>query len=171
MLAPSGGPRGRTPRPGDSVEILRWPIDAGRRQQLLDERDLLARIQRLAVQSDGPVGHQPGEVAVDADGLLSFRDKRVVVPAIESTILNCMGEEPGRVASRTDLVAHIRPGDRKSERALDSRIHTLRTRIAPMGLTIHTIRGRGFLLAVEPDPPHEPVSRRAPSRRPEWSNS
>ena len=101
----------------------------------------------------------PGEVRVDADGLLSFGPTRVVVPRIEATILNRLGASPERVVRRAELVDLVWPGCPPTVRALDSRIHTLRARVAPLGLQIHTIRARGFLLALRARPP-------ASSRRP-----
>ncbi len=201
MPAPSGVKQGFAPDPGPAVEILRWPVDAGRRQELLaqgrpclwlldrgelapeleqtedwarmpvEERDLHSRIQRLVTRAGGRPTFQPGEIEVDEDGLLTVGDQRVVVPHIEATILNRLGEVPGRVVGRTELVRLIWDDDRRNDRAIDSRVHTLRARIAPLGLTIHTIRGRGFLLAAEPDPSNVPATERDAPRRVQWSNS
>ena len=191
MPDPSGAPRASAQRSGPVVEILRWPVDAGQRGDLLergrpclwlldegelapelerledwarlpvDERDLHARIQRLAARAGGRAGLLPGEVEVDDDGLLTMGTCRVVVPLIEATILNRLGATPGRVVGRDELVKLVWNDDRRSDRAIDSRVHTLRGRIAPLGLTIHTIRGHGFLLAVEPEPTNEPAAKRA----------
>ena len=185
--------------PGAAVEVLRWPLDAAQRSDLrarrvpciwllergelppelgdhedwvrlpVQPRDLHVRMQRLssgAVDSGRLVA---GEVRVDPDGLLTVGQDRVVVPHLEALILNRLGATPGRVVRREELRELIWPDERRSPRAIDSRVHTLRVRIAPLGLHIHTIRGRGFLLAVEPDPSNEPAPRDAP-RRYQWSN-
>lgn len=175
--APEGSPARRS---GPVVELLRWPAQATHRDELrregrpcvwlldgwelppelgpfedwvrvpVDERDLHARMQRLAGRAGGGSGSGaigPGAVAVGDDGLLVFGGRRVVVPAVEAAILNRLGETPDRVVPRSELAQLAWSGDARSSRALDSRIHPLRGRLAPLGLAIHTIRGRGYLLA------------------------
>jgi DNA-binding winged helix-turn-helix (wHTH) protein len=196
--ARSGTP---APGPDPAVEILRWPAQAGRRGDLhgggraclwlldagelapelgpnedwvrlpVDERDLQARVQRLAGRATGRTGLSPHEVAVGDDGLLRFGPGRVAVPPIEATILNRLAETPERVVTRDELVKLIWNDEPRTRRVLDSRVHTLRERIAHLGLCIHTIRGHGFLLAAGPDPSKEPATRRAAPRRPSWSSS
>lgn len=186
--------------PAPAVEVLRWPRDAGRRRALreegrgrlwllepgelapelepledwarlpLDEVDLEARVERLAARADSGVGLEPGEVRVGRDGLLDHRGARVVVPAVEAALLDLLGAHPGRVLLRDELLDAGWPDGHPSDRALDSRIHTLRVRLEPVGLVIHTIRGHGFLLAAAPDPARR-FAPRAAARRSPWSNS
>ena len=183
------------------VEILRWPAEAGRRGVALEEGhsclwllgpgelppelgpredwvrmpiddDVLRdRVEQLAGRST-PTGRlEPGAISVDPDGLLVHCGLRVVVPPIEAMILNRLGEVPERVVTRGELVDLVWSDDRRSARALDSRVHTLRGRLAPLRLTIHTIRGHGFLLAAEPSTPISPADRQVPARSIQWSNS
>lgn len=115
---------------------------------------------------------RPGMVGVDAGGIVEVDGRRAIVPPIEARILNELGRRPERVVTRTLLAQVVWGSDDRSDRALDSRIHTLRGRIAPLGLTIHTIRGHGFLLAAEPPPPpFESASGPATPRSNPWSNS
>ena len=115
---------------------------------------------------------RPGMVEVDEDGILLVDGRRAIIPPIEARILNELGRRPERVVTRTELTLEIWGSDDRSDRALDSRIHTLRGRIAPLGLTIHTIRGHGFLLAAEPPPPtFASASGSATPRSNPWSNS
>jgi DNA-binding response OmpR family regulator len=44
---------------------------------------------------------------------------------------------------------------REDGRVLDTRMHRLRNRIAPLGLTIHTVRSRGFMLDLTPAEPDD----------------
>lgn len=165
---------------GRGVAILRWPAEAHQREVLLaggrpclwildewelppapgpledwvrlpiDERDLHARVQRLAGRTSESSGLDPGEVHVDASGRLVHRGQRILVPPMEARILNRLAETPQQVVTRSEL-AELAWGDQaRTARALDSRIHVLRTRVAAVGLAIHTIRGHGFLLAVAP---------------------
>ena len=183
------------------VEILRWPAEAGRRGDLLDdgrrclwvlppgelppelgpsedwvrapvdERDLHARVQRLAGRSASGLTLAPGEVTTDADGLLVRDGVRSVIPPIEARILDRLGATPDQVVTRAELIDLVWHDDRRSARAIDSRVHTLRGRLAPLHLMIHTIRGRGFLLAAEPPAPFESASGPATPRSDPWSNS
>lgn len=188
-------------RPAPAVEVLRWPAEAGRRGDLLDdgrsclwillpgelppelgptedwvrapvdERDLYARVQRLAGRPARGRSPAPGEVVTDADGLLVWEGVRTVVPPIEAKILDRLGQTPDQVVPRTELIDLIWTDDRRSARAIDSRVHTLRGRLAPLHLMIHTIRGRGFLLAAAPPAPFASASGPATPRSDPWSNS
>lgn len=201
MSAPSRVKEGFAPSPGLAVEVLRWPVDAGQRAGLLergrpclwlldrgelvpeleeseawvrlpvDAQDFQSRVQQLLARLGANPLLVPGDVKVDEDGLLTVGDQRIVVPHIEATILNRLGETPGRVVGRAELVQIIWPDDNRNDRAIDSRIRTLRTRIFQLGLTIHTIRGRGVLLAAESESTNVPASERDAPRRDPWSNS
>ena len=188
------------PPPSTHVEILRWPADAGRRGALLeegrpclwlvahgellpsigpnedwvrlpaDERDLHARLQHLR-RPPRPTKLAPGAIRADEDGIVHWGEARAMLPAIEATILNHLGETPGRVVPRAELVELIW-GDRPpSARALDSRLHTLRVRVEPLRLRIHTIRGQGFLLEARPPTTLPPAPGSDPPRSKQWSNS
>jgi DNA-binding winged helix-turn-helix (wHTH) protein len=194
-------PGAAAPGSGSIVEVLRWPAEADRRGGAVDAghaclwllglgelapelgpredwvrvpadgHEIRERVERLA---GGPGDRQrllPGSVAVDASGLLVFGGHRIVIPPIEAIILNRLGLEPERVVSRSDL-ARLAWGDhRRSARAIDSRMHTLRGRLVPVHLTIHTIRGNGFLLAAEPPSSNRPATRSVAARSNPWSNS
>ncbi len=184
------------------VDLLRWPAQAGRRRGVdgvdqpcvwllgigelppelgpledwvrvpVDERDLHARVQRLAGRAAGHSGLVPGAVHVDDDGVLRHGDRLVVIPDIEAAILDRLGRTPEQVVSRAELSHHTWPDEHRSPRAIDSRVHTLRSRIAPVGLAIHTIRGRGFLLATDTSAPtNASASQRTSPWRTSWSSS
>jgi DNA-binding winged helix-turn-helix (wHTH) protein len=183
-----------------AVEVLRWPLDAAARPALrsarrpclwllehgelvpeLDELEDWARlpveppvlqvlVARLGAKVEEARRLLPGEVCVDVDGLLSFGGALVVVPQIEARILNRLGESPDQVVHRRELIDLLWHDDTRSPRAIDSRIHTLRVRVAPLGLHIHTIRGQGFLLALRPDPSTEPAASRDAPRSHPWSS-
>jgi len=51
-----------------------------------------------------------------------------------------------RVVTRQRLVTAGWPGGGSRTTALDKVVGRLRRRLAPLGLTIHTVRARGFLL-------------------------
>jgi hypothetical protein len=194
------GARGSLVGSGPTTEVLRWPLDAAERPALraarrpclwllergelvpeLDDLEdwvrlpvepatLHERMQRLAARAGEAGGLLPGEVRVDPDGLLVFGPARVVVPRIEATILNRLGESPDRVVRRDQLIELLWHDDPRSPRAIDSRIHTLRVRVDPLGLQIHTIRRQGYVLARRPHPSTDPaIAGDAPRSNP-WSS-
>lgn len=130
------------PELGELEDWVRLPVDPGA---------LHARTERLTARALDAGRLAPGEVQVDADGLLTFGPGRVVVPQIEARILNRLGASPERVVRRGELIDLVWHERTRSARAIDSRIHTLRVRVAPLGLHVHTIRAQGFLLARRPE--------------------
>ena len=158
------------------VELLHWPADADRREQLrregrprllllgagdlppglaeledwvrlpADERDVSARIQRLAQQASAKLDIQPGDVTVDDDGLVRWDGRCVATPPIETELVRRLAATPNRLVLREELIALVWGGQRRESHSLDSRIFTLRSRLQPLGLAVHTIRGRGFVL-------------------------
>lgn len=169
---PSGGGR------GPEVEILRWPEDGERREDArrvgrprllllepgtappppealedwawspIDERDLASRLRRLSVSS--PIPPVP-DVTVDADGVLRTAGRIVPLPPIEAALMRSLSESPGSVRRREELARAAWGGEVRVRRSLDSRVLSLRRRIAPVGLGIVTVRGEGFVLVPSRD--------------------
>lgn len=196
-----------------TVEILRWPAQAGRREDLVaadrpclwilesgelppaigpledwarvsdSERDVHARIRRLAALAPDVHALVPGEACVGPEGLLDFRGQRIAVPPTEARLLDRLAETPETLVGREELARLLWDDLPASRSSLTSRIHTLRKRLRPTGLTIHAIRGHGFLLTAGPPAPaearNEPAkpsaissaARRTSPRRTSWSSS
>lgn len=169
------------------VQVLRWPAEAARRDPAapclwllplgelpplaapgddwvrlpVDERDLRARLARLAGSGDASGSLRPGDVRVDRDGRVERCGAVVHLPPIEAHLLTVLASTPERVVTRSALIREVWGSDGPSGRALDSRIHALRRHLGPLGLVVHTIRGRGFLLAASsPTGDDRPGSRR-----------
>ncbi len=89
---------------------------------------------------------------LDTDGVLHAGGGRVVVvPPIEAVILGRLLERARHVVHRSELHGLAWPGGERDERAVDGRIRGLRRRTAGTGITIHTVRGVGYLLEVDDD--------------------
>jgi len=108
-----------------------------------DEEELLLRIQRLADGAE-PALEVP---ALDEHGVLRLRGRWAALSPTEVTIVERLVAAYGNVVSRRALVAAIWPDDDRRSRALDPHVHRLRNRLRTLGLDVHTIRGRGFVLA------------------------
>ena len=166
------------PPPGAGAEILQWPADAARRDELrrtgvprllvldageippppmddledwiwlpADERDLFSRLRDLAGRG-AATALAPGTVTVGEDGMAWIAGHPLSLPPAEAGLLRCLADPPERLCTREELHEAAWGGVPHERRSLDSRIFVLRRRLAPHGLAIHAIRGRGFVLSV-----------------------
>jgi hypothetical protein len=156
------------------VVLVRWPLEAQRRERLRDERQprlLLvedgAPVPRcdddledwIRVPADGEdvrariemlerrARAQRGLVpALDADGVLRVGGAWVPLPPVEARLTAALVERLGAVVSRDALGRAGWPEGAPGRNALDVHVLRLRRRVAPLGLAIRTIRSRGYLL-------------------------
>jgi DNA-binding response OmpR family regulator len=82
---------------------------------------------------------------IDDQGLLRYRGQWLALSPKLELALRYMVEHEGQLVSRSDLNAILWP-DAADTKQLDVLMLRLRKRLTPIGLTIHTIRSRGFLL-------------------------
>jgi hypothetical protein len=76
----------------------------------------------------------------------------VALSPLEARIVATMLENPVTVLERATISAAAWPDGGRDPRLVDAYVKRLRRRIPALGLTIHTVRGRGYLLEVEPLP-------------------
>jgi DNA-binding response OmpR family regulator len=88
---------------------------------------------------------------LDDDGILRLGDAWVALSPIETRLARAFLDDPGRLLGRKTLGNAGWPDGVPNDRSVDSRIKTLRRRVAPLGLQICTIRGRGYLADLHPD--------------------
>jgi DNA-binding response OmpR family regulator len=125
--------------------------------RLLEEvDDLRAQVARLAGH---PVEEQDPPT-LDAFGVLTYGNGWVPLSPLEETIVRRLLDSFGTTVARDDLIAEAWPDGGRGPRALDTKIHRLRNRLAPLGLAIHTVRRRGFVLDARPtaEEPTWPIS-------------
>jgi DNA-binding response OmpR family regulator len=87
---------------------------------------------------------------LDDDGILRLGDAWVALSPIETRLARAFLDDPGRLLGRKTLGNAGWPDGVPNDRSVDSRIKTLRRRVAPLGLQICTIRGRGYLADLHP---------------------
>ena len=85
-------------------------------------------------------------VWIDDDGLLRRGRQWVALPDTEWRLMQPLVDRMGRLVRREDLAAAGWPGRAVSEGLLNVRMNGLRRRLAPLGLDITTVRGRGYVL-------------------------
>lgn len=159
------------------VALVRWPEDEGKRRELkssnrprlllvdakapapvsgdpledwirlpADDRDLRARLDALTLRSGGGAEVFP---ELDGDGLLHLGDQWVALPPIEQRLAASLIDKPSAVVSRDALSRAGWPGEVATRNALDVHMLRLRRRIEPLGLSIRTVRSRGYVLDVK----------------------
>lgn len=77
-------------------------------------------------------------------------DQWVSLPPIEHRLAEVLLEKPAAVVSREALSRAGWPGESATRNALDVHMLRLRRRIEPLGLSIRTVRSRGYVLDVKP---------------------
>jgi DNA-binding response OmpR family regulator len=83
-------------------------------------------------------------------------DAWTALAPIEATIVRVLFERSPRVVSR-ELGVRTWPDGTPAGRPVDRRLRQLRTRLAPLGLRVQTIRQRGLLLVVDAPEPADPA--------------
>ena len=156
------------------VAFLRWPDDSDRRSVLVEERrprlllldpgadppepsdcfedwvTLPAEEQELANRTRALAArvarHQAVEPSVDAAGVLRFGDRLLVLPPVEARLAGALASRFGIVVRRDALADSGWPDGPPGRNALDVHLVRLRRRLAGVGLTLRTVRSRGYLL-------------------------
>ena len=161
-----------TTRTTDRVELLRWPTDARRREELAaghrprlllvgagvhpprldpdedwirvpaDERDLWTRLRRLAELHD----QRRRRPRLSDGSVVDYDSRTAIVSAGEGSVLRPLLDRFGELVRWDELIRTLWPDGGGTTKLAAARVSRLRTRIAPTGLVIHSIRGRGVLL-------------------------
>lgn len=104
-----------------------------------DERDLQVRVETLSRRT----GVVP---TLDDDGVLRHGSSWTALPPIEARLTATMLERFGKVVSRDVLLGRGWPDEQPKRNVLDVHVLRLRRRLEPLGLTIRTVRKRGYVL-------------------------
>jgi DNA-binding winged helix-turn-helix (wHTH) protein len=87
---------------------------------------------------------------LDDFGILRLDRQWVALSELDEVIMRRLLQSFGSPVSRQEILSTTWPGGTRDGKVLDTRMHRLRQRIAPLGLTIHTVRRRGFMLDMTP---------------------
>lgn len=165
------------------VVLVRWPSDGARRAALraggvarlllveegeepplpddcledwvrvpAPESEVRARVEALLRRAHR---HVRGRPVLDRDGVLRLGDRWVALPPIEARIALPLVERFGAVVGRETLARAGWPGGAPGRNALDVHMLRFRRRIEPLGLTVRTVRARGYALEAPLPPPDE----------------
>jgi hypothetical protein len=137
LLVEEGHP---PPHPDDCLEDwVRVPADDG---------DVRARMEGLALRVGLHVTDAPD---LDRDGVLRFADGWVSLPPVEARLTSALVERFGAVVGRDALAKAGWPEGAPGRNALDVHVLRLRRRLHPVGLSIKTVRSRGYLMEAASD--------------------
>ena len=156
------------------VALLRWPLEQERRQDLalagmarvllVDEdqqapvvtdcledwvrmpasqADIDARCRSVVSRTEL---HAPLRPELDPDGVLRSGADWVSLPPGEARLMAALLDRFGAVVSREQLARSGWPKGAPGRNALDVHVLRLRRRISLLGLSIKTVRSRGYLL-------------------------
>jgi len=94
---------------------------------------------------------------IDDFGILRLGRFWVALSELDEVIMRLLLRSLGSAVGRQEVLTAAWPEGTRSARVLDTHMHRLRNRIAPLGLTIYTVRRRGFMLdlsSADPDLSH-----------------
>jgi DNA-binding response OmpR family regulator len=145
----------------DALDDRVTGLDAGADDYLVKPfamRELLARLRALGRRpTEGPRAavQQLADLAMDTlTRRVSRGGKTVKLTAKEYAVLECLLREPERVFTRTQIAEHVWSYDVYNQsNVVDVYIRNLRRKLDdpyPLKL-IHTVRGAGYRLSLEPD--------------------
>jgi DNA-binding response OmpR family regulator len=87
-----------------------------------------------------------GPPEIDDLGVVRFGGRWLALSPTQESIVRCLVRHFGRPVTRADVAAETWPDGPPDLHTIDVHIHRLRPRLRRLGLVIHTLRGRGFLL-------------------------
>jgi len=108
-----------------------------------DDADVRARLAALSHRA----AHHPPRPSLDEHGELAFRDAIVYLSPAEQFLAKPLVEHFGSAVAEPDLVRAA--GDETSDQTLRVHVSRLRRRVAPMGLTVVSVRGYGYALRAD----------------------
>ena len=109
-----------------------------------DPLEVHARLHALEVRAWGRP--HPAPPQIDDDGVLRVGRRWVALGPIEARLAVALVERLGEVVARRDLEAAGWPGDPPARNTVDAQLVRLRRHLAPLGLSLRTVRSRGCLL-------------------------
>ena len=99
-----------------------------------------------------PAAALDAQPVLDGDGLLRYRGRWVAVSRKEERLLVPLLDRWQRVVGRDDLRTAVWGDVTTATSSLNTLLQRLRRRIEPLGLTIESLRAKGFMLQALPRP-------------------
>ncbi|NND03085.1 MAG: helix-turn-helix domain-containing protein [Acidimicrobiia bacterium] len=107
------------------------------------DRDVRARVRDLHQRVAGLVTSTP---EVDGDGVLRHAGRTVALSELHRRITRVLTANMGKVVTRRELIAAGWEGSVPERNTVDVHMARLRRRLSEVGLSVRTVRARGFIL-------------------------
>jgi DNA-binding response OmpR family regulator len=107
------------------------------------DADLRARMATLSARAREHAQEVP---RLDEHGVLRFADRWVALPPVEMRLTRVLLERFGGVTRREVLACAAWPEGQPARNVLDVHVLRLRRRVLDVGLTITTVRSRGYVM-------------------------
>lgn len=108
-----------------------------------DPQDVRARVNGLVRRADDLRQSSP---RIDDDGQFRYFGQTVSFPPVEARIVAVLVNEIGTVVPGRRLMDEGWPDESVKRNTLDVRISRIRHRLETTGLSLRTVRSRGYLL-------------------------
>ena len=108
-----------------------------------DDVDVRLRLEGLSHRA---ALHATDHPDLDVDGVLRFGGAWVSLPPVEARLTRALIDRFGAVVGREAMAKAGWPEGAPGRNALDVHVLRLRRRISPVGLSIKTVRSRGYLM-------------------------
>jgi two-component system catabolic regulation response regulator CreB len=126
-------------------------------------REVVARVRAVLRRSQAELGSLGAALALVVDAATRrarANGSSLELTRVEFDVLACLLEQPGRVYSRSELIARVwGDGFAITDRTIDSHVKALRKKVAEAGAEpslIETVRGVGYRVTDAPSPSREP---------------
>ena len=86
---------------------------------------------------------------LDEDGLLRVGTHWVAIPDAQIPVVTLLVNRHGRLVRKEGLIAYVGAGNSGHDASIRSLVARVARRVARLGLQLHTVRGRGVMLAPE----------------------
>src|SRR5262245_25776879 len=92
-----------------------------------------------------------GSPTLEDCGILRFKGCWISLSQTQEAVVSLLVERFGEPVSRKEIIERVWPGEARDRHTIDIHIYRLRPRLLGIGLVVHTLRGRGFLLEEAPE--------------------
>ncbi len=133
-------PGGLIPSAHDPLEDWTWSTAS--------DAEIKARQATLALRAT-----DSSKADLDADGVLRFGSAWTTLPPVEARLCRALVDRFGSVVSREEVTSAGWPDGAPGRNALDVHMLRLRRRVQAVGLTVRTVRSRGYLIDKLPGGP------------------
>ena len=113
-----------------------------------DDHEVRARVATLAARAEH-IGLRP---RIEPHGILRYQGQWVVLSPTEAALTASLIEQFGAVV-KPDVLTRSAPAGLTTRHALTVQLARVRSRLAPLGLAVFSVRSRGYVLDRSSHPP------------------